>query len=88
MNTVVTTAPGRQEHPPQPVYIHAPHPARRVGLIDRTALRLGVALVAWSRRPLAFESRERLANRAEQHVARLAREAAAARWIGLNLPPR
>ncbi len=88
MNTVLTTAPGRHDHPPQPVLLLERHPARRVGLLDRTALRLGVALVAWSRRPLTLESRERLANRAEQHIARLAREAASARWLGLHLPPR
>jgi hypothetical protein len=88
MNTVSTTTRGRHEHPPQPVSLLEQRSAPRVGLLDRSALRLGVALVTWSRRPLTLESRERLANRAEQHVARLAREAASARWLGLNLPPR
>jgi len=88
MNPVLTTTPGRHDHPPQPVYIHARQPHRRVGVLDRAALGLGVALITWSRRPLTTRSRERLASRAEQHVARLAREASSQRWAGLNLPRR
>lgn len=85
MNTV-TTAPRRDTtHPP----VHLTHrPVRRVGLADRLALRLGVALVTWSRRPLTLESRERRASRVEQQLARLAREQAAERTLRLTAPPR
>jgi hypothetical protein len=53
---------------------HPPQPARRVGFIDRTALRIGIALVSWSRRPVALDSRERRAARIEQQLAVLQRE--------------
>jgi hypothetical protein len=86
MNTVQATTERRLQHPPQPA--RRPQSVRRVGLLDRAALHLGVALIAWGRRPLAAESRERLASRAEQRQARLAREQAAERWLHLNLPRR
>lgn len=63
-------------------------PVRRVGLADRLALRLGIALITWSRRPLTLESRERRATRVEQQLARLAREQAAERSLRLIAPPR
>jgi hypothetical protein len=47
------------------VAIVAPR-ARRVGLLDRVALHLGVALIKWGRRPAHHAARtERVANRAE-----------------------
>lgn len=47
MNAVLT-APSRVQHPPpQP-----PAQVRRVGFVDRLALRLGLALVMWGRRPV------------------------------------
>ncbi len=61
---------------------------RRVGLVDRVALHVGVALVAWGRRPLVLESRERRANRVEQRLAALGRELAAERMHYLNAPQR
>ena len=80
MNSTLTTLPGRteqhQHHHQQPELVVI---VRRVNLLDRTALHLGVALVKWSRRPLELETRERRANRAEQHLARLAREREAER---------
>ena len=82
-NNAVSTVPGRHDHPPQPAHHHS---VRRVNLLDRAALHLGVALIKWGRRPLAVESRERLASRAEQYSARLQRERAAERWRGLNVP--
>ncbi|WP_162924981.1 hypothetical protein [Mycetocola zhujimingii] len=52
MNTQFASAPARQEHPPQPsVPVRDAREVRRVGLLDRAALHLGVALVTWSRRP-------------------------------------
>lgn len=91
MNTVVTTQRSSQERPRQQ---HRPHtavnqhatPARRVGLVDRVALHLGVALITWGRRPILVESRERRANRVEQHLATLERELAAERMHHLIAP--
>jgi hypothetical protein len=85
MNTTVSATPGRHDHPPQPVQFHRPHP-RRVSLLDRAALHLGVALVKWSRRPYLDESRVRLARERQQYLARLDRERAAARLLHLNVP--
>ncbi len=86
MNTVLTTERGRHEHPPDSAESQYRHEARRVGLVDRVALHVGVALVKWGRRPLAVESRERRANRVEQHLASLERELAAERMRYLNTP--
>jgi hypothetical protein len=46
----VQTAPSRHLHPPS-LAERAERPARRVGLVDRLALRLGLALIMWGRRP-------------------------------------
>ncbi|MEO7348842.1 MAG: hypothetical protein ABIW32_03120 [Terrimesophilobacter sp.] len=91
MNTSVTPTrtpqeTRRHEHPPQLVVHMHPTVARRVGLVDRIALHLGVALITWGRRPLTIESRERRANRVEQHLARLERERAAERMRHLIAP--
>ena len=51
-------------------------------------LHLGVALVAWSRRPREAELRERLVRRRELQRARLDREVAAERLMRLSVPPR
>lgn len=92
MNTTLSTA-SRAHEPRQPD--QPPHPERpaqrerrRVGLVDRAALHLGVALVAWSRRPRANDTRERRARRIEQYVARLERERAAERELRLTVPRR
>jgi hypothetical protein len=50
MRTHLVTAPGRHEHPPQPVEPSIQQ-VRRVGPLDRAALHLGLALVKWGRRP-------------------------------------
>jgi hypothetical protein len=86
MKSLVSTAPGRQDHPPQP---NPPLLAtRRVSAVDRLALHLGVALIKWGRRPLSMESRERRASRIEQSLARAARESETERrWI-LTAPLR
>ena len=87
-HNAVSTNPSRHDHPPQPGHHRQERPVRRVSLLDRAALHLGVALIKWGRRPLDVESRERRARRFEQHVARLDRERATERWIRLNLPRR
>lgn len=86
MNTTLSTALGRHDHPPQPAREQSQRLVRRVSLLDRAALRIGVALITWGRRPLAVDSRERLARRAQQHAARFDREQAAEKWLRLNVP--
>lgn len=88
MNTVLTAAPGRHDHPPQPWLEPTPRAVRRVSLLDRLALHAGLALITWSRRPHAIESRERRATRVEQRLAQLERERLSARLALLSLPPR
>ncbi len=90
MNTVLTTTPGRLDGPPSPT--HEPPPAvrtrARLRVLDRLALHFGLALITWSRRSRALESRERRANRAEQQLAIFVRERAAERMLRLTVPPR
>ena len=54
-------------------YVQHPQPVRRVGLADRAALHVGVALIKWGRRP-AVAPLERRANRLERAVASMARD--------------
>jgi hypothetical protein len=84
MNTTLSTAPGRLDHPPHLTDLAV----RRVRLLDRLALHLGVALIKWGRRPLKVDSRERRANRIEQQLARLERERQAERNLRLTVPLR
>lgn len=86
MNTTLSTTLGRHEHPPESVATEHPRAVRRVGLLDRAALHLGVALITWGRRPLTVASHEQRARQVEQHRARMHREWAAERWQRLNLP--
>ena len=85
MNTTLTTAPGRHDHPPEPTLEHT---VRRVGTLDRIALHAGVALIKWGRRPRLVASHERRANRVEQQLARLERERQYERTARLMLPVR
>jgi hypothetical protein len=59
MKTHLASAPAAHDHPPQHDHAPATHPVRRVGLLDRAALRLGVALIRWGRRPTRPARRER-----------------------------
>ena len=62
MNALLTAPSRVDQHPP---------PVRRVGLADRLALRLGLALVMWGRRPVRVRS-ERYVTHAERlELARL-----------------
>lgn len=85
-----TLSPARQRplpgHPPNPL---AP-PARpaRVSLLDRLALRLGLALVQWSRRSRVAVRHERRATRVEQQLAADRRERSNERALRLLVPPR
>ncbi|MBX9471325.1 hypothetical protein [Microcella sp.] len=89
MNTTMTAArPGRQQqHPPSPT-ITTRASARRVGLIDRLALRLGVALVAWSRRPRELDSRDQLSRQVQREMSTEQRERQTQRLMLQLLPPR
>jgi hypothetical protein len=55
----LATVPGLRSHPPQPLRPLKPHPVRRVGLLDRAAMHLGIALIRWGRRPIRVELRNR-----------------------------
>jgi hypothetical protein len=74
MHTQLATQPVRPEHPPHTVHSPEPHPVRRVGLLDRTALHIGVALIKWGRRPVRAESREQHTVRLEALRARAERQ--------------
>ncbi len=82
MNTTLTTT-GRPTHPPQPDERQA-LVTRRVGVVDRAALHLGMALIRWGRRPVA--GLERRATRVERALAlheleeHLRQQPAAALW--------
>ena len=51
MNTQSVTGSGLLDRPPPTVRTLHARPVRRVGLLDRAALHLGVALITWGRRP-------------------------------------
>jgi hypothetical protein len=69
MRTPLVTEIGHHEHPPQPSITTTPdrlseetielRPVRRIGVIDRAALHLGVALIRWGRRPVRSSQRVR-----------------------------
>jgi hypothetical protein len=86
MNSTLSTIPGRHDHPPQ--LPPTRQPTRRVNLLDRIALRIGLALITWGRRARTVESRERRASRVEHQLARLERERAHERAQRLTLPVR
>lgn len=88
MNATLSTAPGRHDHPPQTQPRAAVQPVRRVNLLDRIALTVGIALIKWGRRPYSIETRERRASRVEQQLARLERERAYERVQRLTIPLR
>lgn len=60
MNTQMAPTTGHQDHPPEPVTATEAHsPVRRVGVLDRAAMHLGIALIRWGRRPTRAPRRER-----------------------------
>lgn len=86
MNTTITTTAissnrPRAAHPPE-------QRVRRVSLADRIALRLGLALITWSRRPLTAPTREERARVARNRLAVLERERAHERRLHLLLSRR
>lgn len=93
MNTTLSNHEVRTDHPPIELHDVREHEARelearRVHLLDRIALHLGIALIKWGRRPLVLATRERRANRIEQQLLRLDRERAYERTLRLTTPLR
>lgn len=87
----MNTIQARPSHSPT---VRAAHPstrsvpARRVGLVDRVALHIGIALVQWSRRTTVAVHHDRRAARVRQELDREQRERQAARTLMLTLMPR
>ncbi len=79
-----------QQHDQQlrPQHEQQYRPVRRVGLVDRVALHVGVALVAWSRRPRAVVTHEGRADQLRLQRDTLVRELAAVRMYYLSTPQR
>lgn len=76
------------QHPPSQPTSTWSTPRARVRLVDRLVLRLGLALITWSRRSRTPESWERRSTRIEQELARETRERAALRLALRTAPPR
>jgi hypothetical protein len=74
MNSTLTPHKGRHHHPPEPPgeseNENTPKVVRQLGIIDRVALHLGVALITWSRRPRTKHFRASAETRAHQQLAR------------------
>ena len=83
MHTETTTLVGRHDHPPQTA---TAEPVRRVGLLDRTALHLGIALIKWGRRPVRVDDRESAMRAYELHKAREESERVRAQYEQFYLP--
>jgi hypothetical protein len=79
MNTVLSTHVDEQrnQHPPSQ---HTPARANRVGLVDRVALHLGLALITWSRRPHTDARQNREHNPNEQRERAAMRRARDEHW--------
>ncbi len=79
MNTVLSTHVDEQrhQHPPSG---RTPARANRVGLVDRVALHLGLALITWSRRPRRLTGSPLSHNSYEQRERTAARRARDEQW--------
>lgn len=86
MSSTLRFAADRRGHPPQPALAASSRSPRRVGLLDRAALRVGLLLITWSRR--TYRSRTDLAARHRADRAAESRRLAAQRRMLLMLPPR
>ena len=85
MRTPLVTEIGHHEHPPQPSQTATPEsqaketielrPVRRIGILDRAALHLGVALIRWGRRPAKRTRRVRTTLSREAYEAQRQAEA-------------
>jgi hypothetical protein len=79
------------DHPPQST-VEAPRlsvPTRKVAVLDRIALRLGLALIVWSRRRDSKRpNREQLRANHAHYVATARREREVERSVLLTVPHR
>ena len=83
MNTTLSTRVDEQSYQHQPQHTHT---VRRVGLADRVALHVGLALVTWSRRPLVLADEPSWTERLTRHENHVARDQREQQWVrALNL---
>jgi hypothetical protein len=90
MNTVLSAPVDEQNHLHPPSRVGSPA-VRSVGLADRVALHLGLALITWSRRPRTVApepTRDHLRALHARAVERAERERQTERTVRLGLPTR
>jgi hypothetical protein len=90
MNTVLSTPVDEQNHTHPPSRARS-STVRTVGLADRVALHLGLALITWSRRPRTVAqrpSRDYLRALRARSIERADRERQTERAVRLGLPTR
>jgi hypothetical protein len=90
VNTVLSTPVDEQNHTHPPSRMERLN-SRHVGLADRVALHLGLALITWSRRPRTSASRPNWDDqraRRQHALERAERERKAERDVRLGLPTR
>ena len=80
MNTVLSTHVDEQQHRHPRHQTQIAHRATRVGVVDRVALHLGIALITWSRRPATAPRPEREYNPSAYRERAAARADREARW--------
>ena len=85
MKTQLAPVPDRHDHPPQPVRSPEARPLRRVGLVDRAAMHLGIALIHWVRRPVRARRRERPTLAPESIAARRELDRVRDEYLALKL---
>ena len=83
MNDTLASPTGLKEHPPSVSYR-----PRTVGIVDRIALHVGIALIKWGRRSRPVMSREQLNREYRTRTEQLERERAAERVMRLTGPLR
>lgn len=82
MNTVLPTVhrdDNSHVQPHSPPFVAAQRASPRVSLLDQLAMRIGLALLTWSRRRGSLDARREALARFEQERARELRERAAER---------
>ena len=82
MNTVLSTHVDEQQEQHRHARHQTPtaHRAGRVGVVDRVALHVGIALITWSRRPATAPRPAREYNPSEYRERAAARAARESRW--------
>ncbi len=77
-----------EAEPIRPSSTRARRGGRRLTLIDRIALAVGVALVTWSRRPRIADRRDELERRVHRRMSEEQRETRQLQLMLQCLPPR